>query len=72
MQNVGLNTAYALGFAAIDFLLNGTPITGLLPLWARIGQGQTWPEAFAQTFGRGIDVFYQQFEAYREAGFPAN
>lgn len=67
MQTVGTNAAYSLGFAAVDFLLTSGAVSPLFEFWRRIGEGVSWPEAFEQIFGRSIDVFYQQFEAYRRS-----
>jgi hypothetical protein len=30
-----------------------------------VGRGVSWPSAFSATFGRSVDAFYVEFEAYR-------
>jgi len=34
--------------------------------WRAIGSGATWQVAFSSAFGRSIDSFYVEFEAYRQ------
>ena len=38
--------------------------------YRRIPAERSWQAAFERTFGLSIDQFYEQFERWREAGFP--
>ena len=37
----------------------------LIQLFAEVGQGAEWEEAFKLVFGRTVDEFYAEFEVYR-------
>jgi len=56
---------YGLGFWATDSLLRSSSLTLLVSFWDRIGQGVPWESAFQARFGRTVDTFYSEFEAYR-------
>ena len=72
MQTAGVEAAYALGFFAVEFMLSTGPLSSLYSFWQLIGAGQPWPAAFSMAFGRSLDTFYQQFEAYRVTAIPHN
>lgn len=58
---------YILGFVAVDFLL---PMSGGLPalvnFYRFLGDGLEWRESFQRAFGRSVEAFYVEFEAYRK------
>lgn len=60
---------YMLAALVGDILMDTSP-AALENYWTRIGQGLTWPAAFAAAFGRPVDVFYAQFEEYRRTVLP--
>jgi len=57
---------------ATDYLLQQNPsgFWSFIDYWETIGRGSTWKAAFQAAFGISIDVFYIQFETYRNANFP--
>jgi hypothetical protein len=56
---------YQISPLAIDFLLGGRSDALLVTYLESIGHGQAWQAAFAAAFGKTVDVFYADFEAYR-------
>jgi hypothetical protein len=57
--------AYQIGPLAVDFLLAGRSDALLVAYYEAIGDGQPWQSAFAAVFGKSINAFYAEFEAYR-------
>lgn len=63
---------YSLGFLAVEKLTADWPngeIDRLMKFWSAVGSGGDWREAFADTFGKRLEVFYADFELYRARGF---
>ncbi len=58
----GVYDMYAL---AVDFLVTGRNRGDLLTYFETLGRGTPWRDAFAATFGRSVDAFYDAFETYR-------
>jgi hypothetical protein len=56
---------YKLAPLAVDYLLGSTSVQRLADYYAAIGGGTPWQSAFATTFGKTIEAFYADFEAYR-------
>ena len=56
---------YQISPLAVDFLLAARPDALLVSYYEAIGRGETWPTAFATVFGKSIETFYEEFEAYR-------
>jgi hypothetical protein len=50
---------------ATELLLRGRNPTLVFAYYEAIGRGVAWRDAFASTFGRSIDAFVTEFEAYR-------
>ena len=65
---------YALGFMAVDFLVENfgslPALVALLSFYDAIGPGTTYQDAFQSTFEISIEEFYAEFEAYRLEHFP--
>jgi hypothetical protein len=57
--------AYPLSFIAVDFLTRERGLGALIQFWSAIGKGNAWPVAFETAFGRTVEQFYAEFEAYR-------
>lgn len=65
---------YQLGFMAVDYLTppdqpRSAGVKLLAAFWSAIGRGKTWRQAFQSVFGKSVDQFYAEFEAYRSRGF---
>ena len=59
------NSPYPLSALAADRLTQERGETLLTAYFETLGRGVSWQEAFASVFGKGIDTFYTEFEAYR-------
>lgn len=60
------DASYDIGFVAVDFLIAGLGEPSLITFWDGIGHGATWEVAFERAFGRTVQEFYSDFEAYRK------
>ena len=58
---------YILGLIAVDFLLrrSGGP-PALIDFYRFLGDGVGWRDSFQRAFGRSVETFYVEFEAYRK------
>jgi hypothetical protein len=56
---------YQLSPLAVDFLVAGRSDNLLTAYYEAIGRGEEWHSAFAAVFGKSVDTFYNEFEAYR-------
>ncbi len=56
---------YQISPLAVDFLLATRSDTLLVAYYEAIGRGEGWQSAFASVFGKSIERFYAEFEAYR-------
>ena len=56
---------YQISPLAVDFLLAGRSDALLVAYYEAIGRGEAWQAAFASVFGKSIETFYADFEAYR-------
>jgi hypothetical protein len=50
---------------AVERLVGEGGVAKLLPYFEAIGRGEPWEAAFATVFGKTVDTFYAEFEAYR-------
>lgn len=41
--------------------------SSFVAFWEAIGRGASWQAAFSSAFGRPVETFYQEFEAYRRS-----
>ena len=57
--------AYDLFAFAVDYFVRGRNRGDLLTYFEAIGRGEAWQSAFATVFGKSVDAFYAEFEAYR-------
>jgi hypothetical protein len=55
---------YQLGQIATDYLSRRN-LRVLAVFWEAVGRGAQWRDAFQAVFGRSIETFYSEFEAYR-------
>jgi len=58
---------YSLGFIAVEYVVarhGGLP--ALVDLFLLLGDGLEWRESFQRAFGRSVETFYVEFEAYRK------
>lgn len=58
---------FGVGHVAVEFLLGGRLPRDLMAYYERIGSGQVWQTAWANTFGEPVADFYSRFRAYRAA-----
>lgn len=59
--------AWAVVSLAVELLARGRGEPALLTYYESVGLGVPWRDAFARAFGRTIEVFYDEFEAFRRA-----
>lgn len=52
---------------AVERLVGEGGTAKVLAYFDAIGRGEAWEAAFAGAFGKSVDVFYAEFEAYRRA-----
>jgi hypothetical protein len=64
-QSEAGSNAWAIMPLAVERLVGEGGTAKLLPYFDAIGRGQPWEAAFATVFGKSIDAFYAEFEAYR-------
>ena len=57
--------AMAVGFLAVEWLLERAGAPALFDYYRQLPGSATWQEAFEAAFGIAIDDFYEAFEAYR-------
>jgi hypothetical protein len=50
---------------AVELLVGPGGTSKVLPYFEAIGRGEPWQVAFATVFGKSVDAFYTEFEAYR-------
>lgn len=50
---------------AVERLVGEGGAAKVLSYFAAIGRGEAWENAFATAFGKSVDAFYAEFEAYR-------
>lgn len=63
-RSIDGNAAYALGYQAVEQLVDRTGSVGSLNDFCRsVGSGTPWRTAFADTFGIELNDFYASFEA---------
>lgn len=63
---------FSLAFLAVEYLVKDLPDKGIPALadyWRKIGQGFSKQSAFEEAFGKRQEVFYREFEPYRQQGF---
>ena len=63
--NTGRSEVEALGFLAVDWLLERTGDPAVFEYYRVLPSSSSWQAAFEQAFGLTINEFYEQFEAYR-------
>ena len=56
---------YDISPLAVARLVVSSRDSALVAYWEAIGRGVPWREAFAAAFGRSVEAFYEEFEAYR-------
>jgi hypothetical protein len=61
--------AYANGMLATDLATKGKGLRAVADFYRAIGTGTRWQDAFTRSFGSTPEFFYDQYEAYRAAGF---
>ncbi len=59
--------SYAISAVAVDRLIGEGGSAKMLSYFEAIGRGEAWPSAFAAAFGKSVETFYAEFEAYRRA-----
>ncbi|MCY3919619.1 MAG: hypothetical protein OXG38_07430 [Chloroflexi bacterium] len=64
-------TAEALSFLAADWLAQRAGEPAFFEYYRLLPSSDTWQDAFEGAFGITIDDFYQEFAAYRAAGFES-
>jgi hypothetical protein len=52
---------------AVERLVGEGGTAKVLSYFEPIGRGESWQTAFIAAFGKGVDAFYAEFEAYRGA-----
>ncbi len=62
----------ALGFLAVDWLVERAGERALFDYYRRLADSPSWEDAFEAAFGIAVDDFYEQFEAYRARVAPPN
>lgn len=63
---------YSLAFLGVEYLVKDLPDRGIPALadyWRKIGQGFSRQSAFENAFGKKPEVFYSEFESFRQQGF---
>ena len=60
----------ALGFLAVDWLVERAGERALFDYYRRLADSETWEDAFEAAFGIAVDDFYEAFEAYRAEVAP--
>ena len=62
-----LNTpgAYDIYALAVRQLIGDRDPGRVMTYFEAVGRGGSWPSAFSAAFGRSVDAFYAEFEAYR-------
>ena len=50
---------------AVERLVGEGRIAKVLPYFEAVGRGESWEAAFAKVFGKSVEAFYAEFEAYR-------
>lgn len=65
IRNPTPGAPYTLGYVAVDRLDDSEGQEALLAYWRRLATGSHWVGAFPVVFGRTLDAFYAEFEAYR-------
>ncbi len=60
----------ALGFLAVDWLVERAGERALFDYYRRLAESASWEEAFEAAFGIAVDDFYEAFEAYRAEVAP--
>ena len=68
---VDQRAAHALSFLAADWLAQRAGEPALFEYYRLLPSSDTWQDAFEGAFGITIDDFYQEFAAYRAAGFES-
>lgn len=65
---------YNLGHMAVSRLVEDAPSERLTEFLNAVDDGTRWRRAFERAFGRDVDAFYDEFDAWLEAGIdaPAN
>jgi hypothetical protein len=61
----GVSGIYDLTPLAASRLIESVGESAFVAYWEAIGRGTNWQSAFAATFGKTIETFYAEFEAYR-------
>ena len=56
---------YQISTLAVDFLVGTRSDARIVAYYEAIGRGEPWQAAFAAVFGKSVDTFYAEFEAYR-------
>ncbi|MGH2379590.1 MAG: hypothetical protein ACRDGT_14125, partial [Candidatus Limnocylindria bacterium] len=56
---------YAVGYLAVDRLVESSGPLALRDWCERVGAGEEWTAAFESAFGEPVEDFYVRFEAYR-------
>jgi hypothetical protein len=57
--------AFPIMALAVDRLVGEGGVAKLLAYFTAIGRGDPWQSAFSSIFGKTIDEFYAEFDAYR-------
>lgn len=70
LPGIDTNGAYALGFVAVDLLVQKSGRAALAQFWRVISTGTSWQDAFLASFGESIAQFYLDFANYRASMLP--
>jgi hypothetical protein len=57
--------AYDIYALAVERLVKNRDPKSVMTYFEAVGAGAAWPTAFSAAFGRTVDSFYEEFEAYR-------
>lgn len=66
----GSTAAGALGFLAVDWLVERAGEKALFDYYRRLADSPSWEDAFEAAFGIAVDDFYEAFEVYRAKVAP--
>ena len=66
----GLEYPYASGMVASAILAERAGTPSLMEIFALVGKGDNWRDAFERSFGMTVDEFYELYEDSKAEGFP--